>query len=515
MKNLFLISVLFAILIAVPAASFAENPTSCTFGDESTLLDNIFQKDFAVKAFTEKHTNVTRTMPADESDSLKNRLVLQAESDGIKETLELLFHTDTNGCYIPARYHYSYDNGIIDVTVRNSVANFTEIMNLINSDDLDIEDFYPDDCTFVDLDVSMSNGKSYGVCKAERAVTILIDASSDGYLKVDIPISMVYSLPSSNCIPTGDFFVMLDREETRYEITPTENGNLVTVEVPEGFHKITITGSVIIPNPSPAQYCGIVEGYMDRKYLAPLDQTDHGISPKSIKCNDDLVLVIKYTNSPACVKPETKEKLEQRGWTNHDDIDNMLSSKYTGFSDVEKLLVENNIDYLQDKLVVTSGISIRGDPGCGAVIDTSSETHWFGIDSISNPTKMILYSENPQQCVVNTRSCFCNAQMELESLTIDELIYFSPAEQEKYSEILIDYLYDQNINRTPKFQIGKLNIDYTDSSAIGYCGKIWGTNTYGFFDGAIINDVIEDYGISKERPLLCAISDDAKWWEQK
>ena len=61
-------------------------------------------------------------------------------------------------------------------------------MNLIKSDDLDIEDFYPDGCTFVDLDVSMSNGKSYGVCKAGRAVTILIDATDDGLLQVDIPI---------------------------------------------------------------------------------------------------------------------------------------------------------------------------------------------------------------------------------------------------------------------------------------------------------------------------------------
>ena len=515
MKNLFLISVLFAILILVPVASFAENPTSCTFGGKSTLLDNIFEKDFAVKAFTEKNPNVTRSLPTDESDSLKNQLVLQAESDGIKERLEIRFHTDINGCHIPASYHYSYDDGTIDVTVRNSVANFTEIMNLIKSDDLSIEDFYPDDCAFVDLDVTMSNGKSYGICKEGTAVTILIDATDDGSLQVDIPIEMVYSLPSSDCVPTGDFFVILDNEETHYTITPTEIGNLVTVEFPEGFHKIRILGSVIIPDPSPAQYCGIVDGYVDKKYLAPLDQTDHGVSPKSIRCNEGLILVQKYTNSPACVKHETKAKLEQRGWTNHDDIDNMLSSRYTGFSDVEKLLVENNIDYLQDQLVVTSGISIRGDPGCGGVVDTDSETHWFGIDSISNPTKMTLYSENPQQCVVNTRSCFCNAQIELTSLTIDELIYFTPAEQEKYSEILIDYLYDQNINRTPKFQIGKLNINYTDSSAIGYCGKIWGTNTYGFFDGAIINDVIEDYGISKELPLLCAISNDAKWWENE
>ena len=185
-------------------------------------------------------------------------------------------------------------------------------------------------------------------------------------------------------------------------------------------------------------------------------------------------------------------------------------------SPVERLLLAKDIEYVSDTLAVSRQITVvEGDPGCGAVVDTDSKTHWFGIDSISNPTKMTLYSENPQQCKVNTISCFCNAQMELKSLVMDELVYFTAAEEEKYSEILIDYLHDENINRTPKFQIGKLNIIYTDSSAIGYCGEIWGTNTYGFFDGAIIDDIVMDYGISKELPLLCAISEDAKWWERK
>ena len=49
MKNIFLISVLFAISVIIPIESFAEKPTSCTFGDESTSPDNIFEKDFAVK----------------------------------------------------------------------------------------------------------------------------------------------------------------------------------------------------------------------------------------------------------------------------------------------------------------------------------------------------------------------------------------------------------------------------------------------------------------------------------
>lgn len=319
MKTILLISVLLVLSITIPVSAFAEEPILCTFGDETTSLDDLFEKDFAVKAFTEKHPDSTKSIPTDEFGSAKNQFVLQAQKDNTEERLEIRFHTDANGCHIPASYHYSYDDGAIDVTVRNSVANFTEIMNLIESDGLSIKDFYPDGCTFVDLDVAMSNGKSYGICKEGTAVTILIDAADDGSLQVDLPIEMVYSLPSSDCVPTGDFFVMMDNEETHYEITPTETGNLVKVEFPEGFHKIKILGSVIIPNPSPAQYCGIVEGYLDKKYLAPLDQTDHGVASKSIRCNEDLILVQKYDETPACVREQSVQKLIKRGWALQND----------------------------------------------------------------------------------------------------------------------------------------------------------------------------------------------------
>ncbi|MGY5146576.1 MAG: hypothetical protein ACW9W4_01045 [Candidatus Nitrosopumilus sp. bin_7KS] len=248
-----------------------------------------------------------------------------------------------------------------------------------------------------------------------------------------------------------------------------------------------------------------------KKLSKPTNQIKSGMSADEIQCKDDLVLLQKYDGSPACVKESTKEKLIERGWTSV-DINHMLSSRYTGISDVEKLLVENKIDYLQDKLVVTSGIHLRGDPGCGGVMDSDFNVHWFGINSISAPTEIRLYSENPQQCKVNTSSCFCNAQMELAALTLDELNYFTIKEQEEYANILIDYMYDENINRTPKFMIGQHNVNYTNPSAVGYCGKIWGTNTYGYFNGAIINGKVEDYKISKELPLLCAISDDSQYF---
>ncbi len=43
-------------------------------------------------------------------------------------------------------------------------------------------------------------------------------------------------------------------------------------------------------------------------------QIKNGVSPDSITCNEELVLIIRHNGSPACVKPQTAEKLEQRSW---------------------------------------------------------------------------------------------------------------------------------------------------------------------------------------------------------
>ena len=46
----------------------------------------------------------------------------------------------------------------------------------------------------------------------------------------------------------------------------------------------------------------------------PLKQVSQGTDPVAIKCNVGLELIIKHNGSPACVKQDTAEKLEERGW---------------------------------------------------------------------------------------------------------------------------------------------------------------------------------------------------------
>ena len=59
----------------------------------------------------------------------------------------------------------------------------------------------------------------------------------------------------------------------------------------------------------------------------PLKQVDRGISPANVICNDNLGLILKTKDgSPACVKPETKIKLIERGWAK-DILDKDLTDK--------------------------------------------------------------------------------------------------------------------------------------------------------------------------------------------
>ncbi len=53
------------------------------------------------------------------------------------------------------------------------------------------------------------------------------------------------------------------------------------------------------------------------KILSPLMQFKSGITIDDIQCSKSLTLITKHDGSPACVRPETKEKLEQRGWSYH------------------------------------------------------------------------------------------------------------------------------------------------------------------------------------------------------
>ena len=64
------------------------------------------------------------------------------------------------------------------------------------------------------------------------------------------------------------------------------------------------------PPISPPSLPPVEEGML----LSPKKQSSQGIEPAAVTCKEGLVLIIKHDGSPACVKHETAESLEERGW---------------------------------------------------------------------------------------------------------------------------------------------------------------------------------------------------------
>src|SRR5947209_8728569 len=83
------------------------------------------------------------------------------------------------------------------------------------------------------------------------------------------------------------------------------------------FSGLLVNGLIIpsfavqpIPNPCAMHLCKIEQGL-----ISPLKQFKTGIPLPNIFCKTGLVLVFKKSdNSPACVKPDTAQKLVERGW---------------------------------------------------------------------------------------------------------------------------------------------------------------------------------------------------------
>ena len=49
--------------------------------------------------------------------------------------------------------------------------------------------------------------------------------------------------------------------------------------------------------------------------ISPLKQYEQGVKRDDVRCNHGLELLLKYDNSPACIKPDSFLKLVERGWT--------------------------------------------------------------------------------------------------------------------------------------------------------------------------------------------------------
>lgn len=55
------------------------------------------------------------------------------------------------------------------------------------------------------------------------------------------------------------------------------------------------------------------------EFPSPLSQQRDGVSPDEVVCNEGLELIMKNNGQATCVKPETKQKLVERGWSKENE----------------------------------------------------------------------------------------------------------------------------------------------------------------------------------------------------
>jgi len=313
MKSRLLIIILLTVSIIVPVASFAQKPINCNFGDESTSLDDIFEKDIAVKTFIKKHLDAIRDITIKQTSPLQGELSFTIDDNHKKETLLIKFNQNENGCYRPYAYHYSFNDGLIDVTVKNTILNFTEIINLIKLDDKKIEDFYIKNCNPIQLDVVLKGDSKPYFCKYDisNSIEMYLQKHIGGIIEINIPDKVMNAL-FYNCGFEDDFIVLNSGEEIHYELVIEADRRIFKMDLLSGYSEIEIIPFGYLSNDG--GFCGSIWSD-DSRYITPLLQTKIGVEPWMVQCNDDLTLLLKDTTSkPACVTGDTpKNYLRESG----------------------------------------------------------------------------------------------------------------------------------------------------------------------------------------------------------
>lgn len=164
----------------------------------------------------------------------------------------------------------------------------------------------------VRLEHSINDGKVLEMCKSSLSPDVIVSAYSetDNQLTIEIPKKLVYAV-NQDC-NSQEVIVLIDDEEHVVMVENTPSSRIFTVDLFPGEHVIEFLGTFTLGD-DVHQYCGEIYGYASQ-FLSPKKQTENGRVSTSVRCNNDLELILKYDDSPACVTPETKQKLIQRGW---------------------------------------------------------------------------------------------------------------------------------------------------------------------------------------------------------
>ena len=170
--------------------------------------------------------------------------------------------------------------------------------------------------SFAESQVTISgNGVQLLESQIENTMLVItIDTQNDAHIDVTVP-NDVWFISGLDCQPVRPF-LLIDGEETDFEISYTETTSNYTFSIPAGSEQIEFAYTFLLDQ-SPTVYemgkeCWTVEKI---KFMPPLKQVKNDVSSFDIVCKKTFELIFKSSdNFPACVKPSTAEKLIERGW---------------------------------------------------------------------------------------------------------------------------------------------------------------------------------------------------------
>jgi len=121
----------------------------------------------------------------------------------------------------------------------------------------------------------------------------------------------------------------------------------------------------------------------DLERWTPLKQFKSGIPIDEIQCRESLILVTKHDGSPACVKPETKQKLIERGWTKFVSIE-LEIDKFGTYQ------MQKNDEIFEIKYTIEGGNITKIIPDYNAsVLNVMLDSPYDGLLQITIPRELI------------------------------------------------------------------------------------------------------------------------------
>ncbi len=144
------------------------------------------------------------------------------------------------------------------------------------------------------------------------------------FVQTTAAVALVFLRPDKEIYFPGDSVFIHGQDDmnvTSITIGLEKDHNvMVSSEDSQVLKNGTFYANFTLPRDSDAKYWSLISGslhqdlYFKPVYLSPLEQFREGIEPSKTRCESSLDLVISHDNLPACVKPDTAQKLVERGW---------------------------------------------------------------------------------------------------------------------------------------------------------------------------------------------------------